>query len=51
MRKCENYQKEKCKGCLHVSNYKVVNETDHNHVPDSAKIEVIKAINELKKGN
>lgn len=32
--KCENYQKIKCKGRLHVSNDKVIKELEHYHVPD-----------------
>lgn len=46
--KCENYQKIKCKGRLHVCNDEIIKEFKHNHVPDCAKVEVWKTINELK---
>lgn len=46
--KCREAQKRKCRGRLHISEDTVVKQTEHNHVPDAAKVAVCKALTSMK---
>ncbi|KAE9532426.1 hypothetical protein AGLY_010049 [Aphis glycines] len=46
--KCNQYYKNKCRGRLHLSEGKILKNTDHNHVPNSSEIQVKKTLNKLK---
>jgi len=46
--KCNQYYKNKCRGRLHQSEGKILNNADHNHVPSSSEIQVKKTLNNIK---
>jgi len=46
--KCNQYFKIKCRGRVHLSDGKILKNTDHNHVPNSIDTNVKKTLNLLK---
>lgn len=46
--KCQQWYKNNCKGRLHVYQDEILKSVCHNHVPDTAKIQVCKSIADLK---
>lgn len=46
--KCNQYFKNKCRGRVHLSDGKILKNTDHNHVPNSTDSYVQKTLNVLK---